>query len=695
MGKELVFEIGTEEIPAGFLNYAIEDLHSITESVLNENLLDFSDISAFGTPRRLALHVTELAEKQSDETQEIFGPPTRIAFDQDGNPTKAALGFAKSQGVPWDQIKRIKRDKGEFLAVVKKQKGQKTQKLLPDLLKKITLSIPFRKSMKWGSGDTPFVRPIRWLLATYGGKTVSFSIEEVRSSNKSRGHRFLYPKPFKTSSWEDYAQELVKRNIMLDQNERMRFIETNIEKESGKYRGHIERDPDLLETVTNLVEYPVVLSGGFEPEFLELPKEVLVSVMKNHQKYFPLYSNDSYDQLLANFVFVSGTPVDESSIVIKGNERVIRARFSDARFFYHEDRAQKLESKLEELKGMVFLSGFGTYYDKSQRLGAIAERLAAELGMDRESKDIKRAAYLCKADLSTQMVFEFPELEGVMGRYYALASGENENIANAIYEHYMPTAREGELPGSDSGAVVSLADKFDNIATCFAAGLLPTGTQDPYALRRQAIGIINIALDKEYRLNIPWIVKTCLDLVWQNHKESAKEPVDNIAAQINDFITDRFRNLMTTQGYAQDVVEAILSCDSTDLVDARDKIIALTSFKGEEDFEPLAVAFKRVVNIVKNEECHKTQEQLFKETIEKELYQALKNTRDSVTQLIEDKNYSESLTAMRELKEPVDRFFDNILVMDKDPQIKQNRLALLWEIRDVFFNIADFSKLST
>jgi len=694
MGKELIFEIGTEEIPAGFMSDAIRSLSDIARRELDENAISYGEISSFGTPRRLVLRVTDLSEKQEDQSRESFGPPVRIAFDEEGKPTKATIGFAKSQGVDVSELVRVERDRGEFLAVIKKIKGQKTDKLLKELLPGIITSMTFRKSMKWGDGEMTFARPIRWILAVYGGRKITFDIEGLKSSDKSRGHRFLHPKPFKVSSWDDYVTGLKSGYVTLDQDERKKVIANGIKELAKSIGGTVREDEELLDTVTYLVEYPVILKGGFEEDFLKLPEEALISVMKGHQKYFPVFSK-SGGKLLPHFIFVSGTPVKDNNVVVKGNERVIRARFTDARFFYDEDKSTPLSDKVERLKGTVFLSDLGTYFDKTERLKEIAKLIGDKLGFGDSIPDIVRAAGLCKADLATQMVFEFPELQGIMGKYYAELSGEKKDVARAIEEHYMPTSRDAELPETAIGSVVSMADKVDTISACFVAGLIPTGASDPYALRRQAIGIINILLDKSFHISTDEVFGFALKTINKQGEGKFANNLDNALAEISDFIKERFRNIMISDGFPQDVVDAVVSAGFDDIVEVKRKIEALSEFRKAPEFESLGVAFKRVVNIVKGHPGDGVNESLFVEPVEKELYESFVETRETVGRHMSDKNYPETLTVMKNLKEPVDKFFDHVMVMDENPEIRQNRLSILWDIRELFFKIADFSKLST
>lgn len=694
MAKELILEIGTEEIPAGFMRDAIDKLSELASRELAGNALAYGNISSYGTPRRLTLRVTDLTDKQGDQSREFYGPPLRIAFDDKGNPTNATIGFAKSQGVDVKDLVTVTRDRGEFLAAVKKIKGQKTEKLLKEMLPRIIMDLPFRKSMKWGNGDAVFARPIRWILAVYGGKTIHFNIEEVRSSSKSRGHRFMSPRPFPVSGWNDYVEGLERGFVVLDQNRRQSLIEKGINDLAGEIGGTALRDEELLETVTYLVEYPVVLKGDFEADFLELPKEVLISVMKNHQKYFPVLSRSESGKLMPHFIFVAGTKTKDSRVVAKGNERVIRARFTDARFFYDEDRTTPLSDKIGRLKDMVFLSDLGTYYDKTERLKVLAGVIGRQLGIE-PITDVIRAAGLSKADLATQMVFEFPELQGIMGKYYALLSGEKEGVARAIEEQYMPTSREGDLPGTDIGSVLGIADKLDTISACFISGLIPTGTSDPYALRRHAIGIINIILDKNYHLSINGLFRASIAaIVDQAHGKSA-DSQDNILTEVSGFFKERFRNIMISDGFPQDVVDAAISAEFDDIVDVKRRIEALSEFRKAPDFDSLGIAFKRVVNIVKGQPKGEVRDRLFVEPVERELYLSFIDTREKVGGKMSERNYPEALSIMKTLKEPVDKFFEHVLVMDENADLRMNRLSMLWEIRDLFFRIADFSKLST
>ena len=696
MGKELILEIGTEEIPARFMEDAIRDLSTVTERELKENLLKYDDISSYGTPRRLILRITYLSERQIDRLIEAVGPPKRIAFDKSGKPTMAAIGFARAQGVRVNDLVISVGEKGEFVAVRRTIKGEKTEKILRHLLPKIIRSISFRKSMRWGEGNEAFVRPIRWILSIYGGKPIKFKLDGVLSGSKTRGHRFMSKKPFHVENWNEYSSELRKRFVVFDQEERKKIIQESIDLRAREIGGIPLDDEKLLETTSHLVEYPIMLKGSFDRDFLKLPTEVLTSVMKNQQKYFPVFSKAVDNQkLLSNFIFVCGTPVKDQEIVIKGNERVINARFKDASFFFEEDLKSPLSSKPEKLKSMVFLSKLGTYYDKTLRMEDSVEQIGIRLGFKSTIVDIKRAAKLSKADLTSEMVFEFPELQGIMGKYYALFSGENKEVAKAIEEQYLPITREGILPETKYGSILSIADKVDNISANFITGHIPTGTSDPYALRRQAIGIINIILHQEFHLSLKETYDFSLNLFRDQQKIKDSSKIDKILDEILDFMVERFRNLMLSEGNPNDLVDSVISSSCDDLVDTKYKIEALSEFRKEPDFNSLAIAFKRVFNIVKNQPRDNFNCKRLIEPTEMLLFRNYSIVKGEVEKSLSDANYIDALLKMRSLKEPIDKYFDDVLVMDKDGEIRRNRISMLWEIRDLFFKLADFSKINT
>ncbi|MCY3826128.1 MAG: glycine--tRNA ligase subunit beta [Candidatus Dadabacteria bacterium] len=696
MEKELILEIGTEEIPALFLEKAREDLGNILSGELRDKGIEFEEMEIFYTPRRLSARVSGLERKQKDRTTENFGPPKRIAFDEDGKPTKAAAGFARSQKVDVEELVIAKRDTGEFLCVRKTVKGKKTSSVLKEILPRVISSVPFRKSMRWGDGKLTFARPIRWIAALYDGKPVKFSVENIKSSDRSFGHRFTSPKPFRVTSWGNYLKTLEKNNVVADPERRKKIIRRDTEAAAKKIGGTIKEDSELLETVVNLVEHPTVLVGEFEEKYLRLPEEVLISVMKNHQKYFPVYSEKT-GKLLPCFIFVCGTPVKDKQVIIRGNERVIRARLNDAEFFFSEDTKKSLSAYTEDLESMVFLSDIGTYREKVERMRMLAADIFA-------SSDLERAAELSKSDLATQMVFEFAELQGVMGKYYSLVSKEKKAVANAIEEQYMPLTRTGELPRTKTGALLSIVDKTDNICSSFIADLAPTGSSDPYALRRQTLGIIRIAIEKKLDISLSTLlergVRLVLDSMDAQKARDGKLSEEELKVNILAFFSERFRNLMTESGYERNVVESVISAGFDNPLDAYRRINALEKFAKRKDFEALATGFKRVFNIAKTRPSSPLDKKLFKRKEEKDLHRAFTKTQTAVLKKLADSekaarqsDYLKALESIKTLSAPIDRFFDAVMVMDKNKKIRDNRLALLNEIKDLFFMIADFSKI--
>lgn len=707
MDKDLILEIGTEEIPAGFLKNSASSLKENAAKTFFENNLPFDEISVFYTPRRLTMRVTGIPGKQEDINELHMGPPQSIAYDSKGNPTKAAIGFAKKFGTDTKKLSLTENEKGKFLTFTKKVKGRKSAQILKEILAELILRTPFPKSMRWRTSTISYARPIRWILCIFNGRPVRFEIYNIKSSDKSYGHRFLSPRSFKVTDWTGYTSSLTEAYIMLDQHQRASTIRQEVQAKAETLGGFVQSDEDLMQTVTNIVEYPVALTGSFEQDYLEIPPEVLVSVMKTHQKYFPVYKNQSTEPdidsvrslsdikrintLMPHFIFISGMKVEKPDVISKGNERVIRARFNDARFFLTEDTKQPLDCFLEKLKAVTYLSKVGSYLDKKTRLEKLAGQISEQYS-ELDTNTLCRAAELCKADLVTQMVFEFPELQGIMGRYYALISGECTEVARAVHEHYMPVTRDGDLPESIAGSFLSIIEKADNICSCFYAGLIPTGSADPYALRRQAIGIIRIVIDKNINLDINglvnnWIENCGLDITADTRS--------NLITEICSFMRERLRNyLLETYSFDFDVVDAVLAVNYNNIIDALNIIKAISDYKQQQDFESVTTAFKRVVNITKNSVAGQVNPSLFTEPQEKQLHDHFLTLRESVIVDFENCRYQSVLSKVIELRVPVDNFFDSVMVMDKNLQIKNNRLLLLGEIKDLFFKIADFSKLN-
>jgi glycyl-tRNA synthetase beta chain len=688
MGKELLLEIGTEEIPAAFLPKALADMEAIIGKALSEERIPFGAVETMGTPRRLVLAVSDMAETQEDEIQEKLGPAKRVAFDAEGKPTKAALGFARGQGLDMSELGTAVTDKGEYLVARKKISGKPTKEILSALLPRFIASIPFRKSMRWMNLEMRFARPVHWIVALYGGEVVPFRMENIQSGNRSRGHRFMAPEPFEVKGLADYLEKTRERFVIVKPGERRALLLEGARKEAAAVSGTVLRNDDLLEEVTFLVEYPSALRGTFEEEYLKLPREVLVTTMTKHQKYFPVVNGRG--DLLPHFITISNTAAVDSSVVARGNEKVIRARLADARFFFEEDRKAPLESYLDELKNVVFHSQLGTSYEKVMQFRELARYITGKVKPE-AAGTVDRTALLAKADLETRMVYEFTELQGVMGREYALLSGEDPVVAKAVYEHYLPVAAGGSLPETDEGAIVSIADKMDTIAGFFGIGLVPSGTADPYALRRQALGIINIILNRAYPLDLEDLLEKSLDILGGK----VARPRADVKKEVLDFFRGRFENQLVSQGHPQDVVVAVLSRNASDLLRSVRKIEAVEKFKTHKDFEPLVVAFKRVVNILKDFQGGPVDPALFEGPEEKNLHETFLALRDRAVALIGGDRHEEALVEMARLRAPVDAFFETVLVMAKDERVRFNRLSLLAGLAGLFYQVADFSKIVT
>ena len=684
--KELFLEIGCEEIPAGFIPRATAEMKAIITKELAIARLSFSEIKTLATPRRLVLVVQGIPAVQPDAEITATGPSIKAAYDADGKPTKAAEGFARGQGVDVTALQTITTDKGEYLFVSKQETGRPTYEILTELLPALVTSIPFKKSMRWGDQDVRFARPVHWIVALFDGTIVPFSFGTVESGKVSRGHRFMANTPFPVNDFAHYLEECERHFVISDPEKRKEIIRRETHRVAAAAGGHLLPDEDLLEQVTYLVEYPSAVHGTFSPEFLKVPKEVLITSMRSHQRYFSIV--DANGGLLPGFITINNTLTEDPSVVVKGNERVLRARLSDARFFFEEDQKIRLDVRVESLKKVVYQQKLGTSFEKMGRFKSLAEGLADRLNPAVKAQTA-RAAWLCKADLVSGMVGEFPEVQGIMGREYALLEGERADVANAIAEHYLPTQAGGELPASDIGAFVSIADKLDTICGCFGVGLIPTGAADPYALRRATIGIIAIILDKGYRLSLHSLVDDSLKLL------SAKltRPKEQVASDVLEFFRARFINLLGGS-FATDAVDAAIAAGFDDLVDVKARIAALAEFKTHPDFEPLTIAFKRVGNIIKEGVDASVDPSLFQDDAEGGLYEAIQSVKSSADGFISSGAWLDALTEIATLRGPVDSFFDKVMVMAEDQRVRTNRLALLTTIARLFGKIADFSRIA-
>lgn len=683
MAKDLLLEIGTEEVPAHFMPGILAQLKEKVTAKFQEMRLDFDEVTSLGTPRRTALLVKNLAETQQGASSEYKGPSTAIAFDKDGNPTKAAIGFARGKKV--DVADLVVKD--GYVYAVSSEEGKQTVELLPTLLKELVEGLNFPKNMRWGDLDFRFVRPLRWLVALYDEEVIDFTVANVTSGRVSRGHRFLSEGDFTINKASDYEQACKDAFIIVDQEKRRDIIKAQIEEIAKAHNGHAEITEDLLEEVIYLVEYPTALCGTFEDKYLKLPKEAVMTPMRDHQRYFPVL--DDNNNLLPLFITVRNGGDYCLDKVQHGNERVLRARLADAQFFFDEDRKHSLYDYVEKLKTVVFQEGLGTIYDKANRLAELSAFIGEKVNAtEDEIKTTKRAAILAKADLVSAMVCEFTELQGIMGREYALLDGEGQEVATAIYEHYMPRFAGDAEPASVAGRLVSLADKMDNIVATFSRGLVPTGSQDPFALRRQALGIVHTIIEANYTISISEIADKAMDLLNITDSEKRAEIQKNVA----EFFTLRLKNVLSDNDVRYDIIDAVL--ENADEVAGTYAKACVTAQKIASGVLNDAIqAFVRVGNISKKAENNVINEALFTLDEEKALYNIYVAVAKDVETALNNKDYKTAIDKMQELTAPINNFFDNVMVMDKDEQIKNNRLALLKNIDTLIKSIADFGKI--
>lgn len=678
MKRDLLFEIGTEEIPAHVMPHLLEDLAQLAETMLKEHRLSYEKVRTLGTPRRAALIVTGLAERQEDINTETRGPSVAIAFDADGNPTKAGAGFARGQGV--DPSALIQRDGYVYASV--HESGAATAELLTSLLPDLVRAIPLPNSMRWGDLDFRFIRPIRWFVALYGTEIVPFTLAGVTSGNHSRGHRTLAPADFVITSAADYEAACEKAYIIVDPERRRAMICEQITETAKACGGTAEITPDLLEEVLYLVEYPTALSGSFEEKYLALPAEAVITPMRDHQRYFPVKAADG--SLLPAFITVRNGGKAHLDVVAHGNERVLRARLADAQFFFDEDRRKSLAEHREKLKTVVFQRGLGSMYEKTERLmaltTAIVEEMAAGDADGTALADAQRAAELSKADLVTGMVTEFTELQGIMGREYALLDGEDPAVARAIDEQYMPRFAGDELPQTPLGFALSAADKIDNIVGTFSQGRIPTGSQDPFGLRRQALGLVLMLIEQESTMLLSDLVDEACDLY------DLEEFRDKMQVYVADFIRLRLKNVLSERGVRYDVQEAVLG--DVDLVaDVPVRAAYVERLLASEGGEALVQSFVRVGNIARSVTGGTVDPARFKAEEEGALLSAY---QVAATARAEGED---TLPAEQALGKAINAFFDAVMVMDKDARVKENRLSLLKMIDDYLLETADYSKI--
>ncbi|SEM13028.1 glycyl-tRNA synthetase beta chain [Paenibacillus sp. cl141a] len=689
MSKDLLFEIGLEEVPARFLRAAMEQLQDKLVKWLDASRIAHGEVTAFATPRRLAVWVQNVADKQEDVSEEVKGPSRKIALDDSGQWSKAALGFAKSQGVDPESFTFKELGGVEYIYVTKNSVGVDTKSILSEGLLGILTSMTFPKNMRWGAHEFKFVRPIKWMVAMLGSETVNLEITGVKAGNVTRGHRFLGGEAVipEASAYRDVLRE---QHVIVDVNERQEMIVSQIQALAQEKDWNIAIKDDLLEEVLFLVETPTVLYGSFDSSFLHIPQEVLITSMREHQRYFPVL--DKQGQLLPYFVTVRSGDSRSLDVIARGNEKVLRARLSDAKFFYEEDQKLQIKDALSKLESIVFHEELGTIGDKVRRIRRISDQLSAKLNVSADAADsVSRAADICKFDLVTQMVYEFPELQGVMGEDYARKAGEKEHVAKAVFEHYQPRFAGDSVPSTMVGSIVSIADKIDTIVGCFSIGIIPTGSQDPYALRRQAAGIVQIILEHKLPVTLSDVFGVALEV--HENIRVLKRSTDEIRKDLKEFFGLRVKKLLS-EDQRYDVVDAVITAGFDHVVSVVSRGHALmNAVESVQDFKTTVESFNRVSNLAAKAGKAAVNAELFTESEENKLYEAWNAIRADYHAALQAADGERSLSLLSGLREPITGFFDSVMVMAEDEAVRANRLALLSGIDGDLKRYADFTKL--
>ncbi len=697
MPSDLLLEIGTEEIPAGFILPALADLRRAIVDRLEAARLGHGEVRTFGTPRRLTIRINDVADASADLSREVVGPSAKAAFDRDGRPTQAAEKFASGLKVPLHSLRRVQTPKGEYVSATVEEKGRPASAILPEILSAAVHGLGFKKSMRWADVEQTFARPVHWIAALFGAEVLRLALGDVKSGRVTYGHRFLAPEGIELREPADYEVAMKKAHVIPDFERRKAILVEGLRAAAQSVGAQVIPDSDLLDQVTNLVEEPHPVLGSFDERYLDLPREVLVQEMKSHQRYFPL--TDASGRLIPKFIAVSNTPVRDERASLVGYERVLRARLADGRFFFDEDRKVPLAERVEKLRRVVWQGKLGSYAEKVERIRALALALATmtsrgDSGVLRQT--IERAAALSKADLVTGMVGEFPELQGTMGREYALASGESPEVALAIFEHYLPRGAGDSLPTQDAGALIGIADRLDSLAGIFAIGRIPTGAADPFALRRACLGVIHIVLGKGYRFSLSAAISEALNLLAPKIVDVKRKPSEaGPGDQVLEFFRGRLKAMWAEQ-HRVDVVEAVLSAGFDDIVAAQKRLEALAQLVKRAEFGPLATTFKRVANIVEkqgNDEEGPIDPRKLIEEAERTLHRSLLEASSAVDRRAVTDDYAGALREITGLKAPVDAFFDEVMVMAEDKTLRANRIALLRHVGALFSQVADFSKI--
>ena len=689
--QDFLVEIGTEELPPKALRPLMEAFGEQLVTGIDEARLDHGDAQVFASPRRLAVRVKKLAAAQEDRAVEQKGPPARIAFDDDGNPTPAAQAFAGKCGVSVDELERAATDKGEWLVFNTVEKGRGAAELMPEIIERALGSLPIPRRMRWGASEVEFVRPVHWVVLLHGKEVVDATIMGIRTGRESRGHRFHAQGSVTIDKPGNYLKVLEDPGFVIADFERRReLVREGVEAAASRAGGNIVDGESLYDEVASLVEWPVPIVGAFDEVYLELPREVVVSTLTGHQRYFPVADGDG--KLLPHFVTVANIESRDPEQVIEGNERVIRPRLADAAFFWDSDRKKALAARAETLRDVVYQRGLGSVFDRSQRIARIAGWLAGELDADAEA--VERAAALCKCDLVTGMVGEFPDLQGIMGRYYALADGEPDAVANAIAEHYLPRFAGDDLPASVAGQILAIAEKLDTLAGVFSVGKKPSGNRDPFGLRRAALGIVRILIERGLDVDLKALIVMAV-----GEQPKSKLDADELAADVYGFITDRLRRYFLDRDskLRTETFDAVMARQPASLVDFDRRLAAVQTFARLEQAESLAAANKRIANILRkagDPEGLEIKKKRLEEGAEMALFNALGNAREKVAPMLKERRYAQVLNELADLRDPVDRFFDDVMVMADDEAVRNNRLALLGDLRALFLDVADISRLA-
>jgi glycyl-tRNA synthetase beta chain len=698
---EVLLEVGSEEIPAGMLPKAEEDLRANLEKLLAaENLSDGVTVETYSAPRRLVAHVRGLREKQADVESEVTGPPKSVAYDAVGEPTRAAHSFAEKQGLSLKDLYIVRTSKGEYLGAKQVKRGRTAEQILSEMLPRVIHDLSWPRSMTWtGIDGARFIRPIRWIVAVVNGKPLKFSFAGVTAGDTTHGHRFLGKGPLRVRDFADYEKKLKANGVIVRPAERREKISRELAAHAKRAGYRVHEDAELLRLVTYLNECPSVLEGDFDPAYLALPDEILITVMRGHQKYFAVEKRNG--EVAPHFLAVINLPKDPKGLVRAGHERVLRARLADAQFFWESDQKCRLADYLPKLERVTYESRLGSYRDKVERIRAIARWLSEQWFnnglIQAHVAEADRAAELSKCDLATEMVREFTELQGIVGGLYARAQGEPDAVADAIYDHYRPVGLEDPIPRNLTGCAVALGDKLDSIVGCFAVGLVPTGSSDPYALRRAALGVVKIILERKLPVSISLAVGAAAKALLTNPPKRGVTPEQE--TQVLEFLLDRAKFVLRErEKFSYDEVNAVFRAGVDDLVDAQKRLIALKAIRKSKNFEPLAVSFKRIRNILeksnfKKENAPGIQTDLFESGVERELFSAVRSAAAKVQAEKRAGKYQEALEVIAGLRKAVDDFFEGVMVMAENEEVRKNRLALLAEILREFTTIADFSEL--